>query len=689
MEKGKERQRDLADMVFSWSLEDVLTKQLLKDKVEQIPNTFQSTQQYFQSFVYPLIEETHADLYSSMETIAQAPLLKVLPGAKSKSRNEEFVYNLNVMPQRSGLVEGGKETYIPSNEDILVFSEMKPADAADLNREGRSFVLGVITGIKGPQFKPPYKITLKVSKQVAFPIDRKQCLFAVYMINIKTNNRIWKALNSYQGMQRNLDVISSFLDVDSMVGRSCVHCSTSTQDTNVESMSLRYKLMPFSLNGSQTDAVLSAVAARQCNHQHSVKIIWGPPGTGKTKTITTLLWVLMTMKCRTLTCAPTNVAVLEVASRLLRLVNDSSGNGICSLGDVLLFGNKDRMDIDVNLQDIFLDHRIKKLTECFAPMSGWSHQVDSMIGLLESCVHRYQLYLKSENEENCSLAFPVFVRNKLSPIAKALTENIRIMSTHLPTGFLSDKNFELMTSVGDLLQSFENLLCNVADAELEGLFMQSDEVISMKLNGGSINGSLALLCNIRHECLCILRILRESLQIPPLLEKGRFQDFCFKSATLIFCTASASFKLHSVKMEPLELLIMDEAAQLKECESTISLQLLAIKHAILIGDERQLPAMVKSKIAEKAGFGRSLFERLSSLGHAKQLLDVQYRMHPSICSFPNTNFYKKQILNAPNVKNENYRRQYLPGQIFGSYSFINILYGKEMYDNGHSPKKCG
>ncbi|KAF7075281.1 hypothetical protein CFC21_080064, partial [Triticum aestivum] len=45
---------------------------------------------------------------------------------------------------------------------------------------------------------------------------------------------------------------------------------------------------------------------------------------------------------------------------------------------------------------------------------------------------------------------------------------------------------------------------------------------------------------------------------------------------------------------PFELLVIDEAAQLKECESLIPLQL-GIHRAVLIGDECQLPALVKSK----------------------------------------------------------------------------------------------
>jgi senataxin len=49
-------------------------------------------------------------------------------------------------------------------------------------------------------------------------------------------------------------------------------------------------------------------------------------------------------------------------------------------------------------------------------------------------------------------------------------------------------------------------------------------------------------------------------------------------------------------MEAVKVLVIDEAAQLKECESAIPLQLSGLCHCILIGDERQLPALVKSKV---------------------------------------------------------------------------------------------
>ena len=87
------------------------------------------------------------------------------------------------------------------------------------------------------------------------------------------------------------------------------------------------------------------------------------------------------------------------------------------------------------------------------------------------------------------------------------------------------------------------------------------------------------------------------------------------------------------------------------------------------------------QVCIESGFGRSLFDRLSSLGHSKHLLNVQYRMHPSISFFPNLKFYQNQIVDAQNVLSESYEKRYLSGPMFGSYSFINVVGGREEKDD--------
>ncbi|KAF2298180.1 hypothetical protein GH714_016812 [Hevea brasiliensis] len=385
------------------------------------------------------------------------------------------------------------------------------------------------------------------------------------------------------------------------------------------------------LNESQTKAILTCLRKIQCNHSCAVELIWGPPGTGKTKTVSMLLFTLLRMKRRILICAPTNVAIKEVASRVRKLVIESSeiGSGtdalFCSLSDILLFGNKDRLKVNSEIEDISLDYRVKRLRKCFAALTAKS-------------------YILKHDIQN-------------------------------------------MISLVGLLGSFETLLFrdDVISEELEKLFSRPE----LAEDSFEVFADISLLLfSQRSKCLSILKNLRTSLSgfdFKSSMSRRSMENFCFQNASLIFCTASSSYKLYSLKMEPLNLLVIDEAAQLKECESTIPLQLPGIRHAILIGDECQLPATVESNLSDEAGFGRSLFERLSSLGHPKHLLNMQYRMHPSISTFPNKNFYSNLIIDAPNVRSKSYEKHYLPGSMFGPYSFINVTGGREEVDDvGHS-----
>jgi hypothetical protein len=52
-------------------------------------------------------------------------------------------------------------------------------------------------------------------------------------------------------------------------------------------------------------------------------------------------------------------------------------------------------------------------------------------------------------------------------------------------------------------------------------------------------------------------------------------------------------------------------------------------------------------------------------------------MHPEISKFPVGNFYDGKVSDGPNVVCKNYERKFLPGKMFGSYSFINVEGGHE------------
>lgn len=152
-------------------------------------------------------------------------------------------------------------------------------------------------------------------------------------------------------MFRNLKVIEKVLCPDSMVKEKCDYYSEKSHGfwdvklvENIESK----------LNVSQTEAVLSCLRKIHCKNESTLELIWGSPGTGKTKTIATLLFTLLGMNFRTLICAPTNVAITVVASRVVKMVLDTKPDALfCSLDDILLFGNKERLKL-VQILEIYI-----------------------------------------------------------------------------------------------------------------------------------------------------------------------------------------------------------------------------------------------------------------------------------------------------------------------------------------------
>jgi len=185
------------------------------------------------------------------------------------------------------------------------------------------------------------------------------------------------------------------------------------------------------------------------------------------------------------------------------------------------------------------------------------------------------------------------------------------------------------------------------------------------------------LCSSRSECM---HFLKRELCCERTLPNQDILKLCLSRAKVVFSTVSSSGKKYMNLAAPFDCLIIDEAAQLKEAESTIALQIAGITHAFMIGDPKQLPATVISKLAEKMNYGRSLFERLEKLGHSVHILDIQYRMHPWISLFPNREFYGNSIKNGPNVEVEPYGYTYLTSEMYGAYKFINVADGREEED---------
>lgn len=385
--------------------------------------------------------------------------------------------------------------------------------------------------------------------------------------------------------------------------RHCNHCSNRSHDE------IKDNLRNFKLNDSQLDAIASCISASNCCHRSSVGLVWGPPGTGKTTTLAVTLHMLLMKKQRILACAPTNMAVLQVASRLIGLIEDFSLSHHYTFGDIILYGNKDRLHVGKELSKIYLDDRVKKLLRCFNQEVGWKHCVDSVLKFLMHCTSRYKMSLDIQaRSDECSPTFKKYFTSNFSSLARELVACIDTFFNHLPVDTLG-KNFDKMMFVKSLVNKVQQLLCadDLSDDDLFTIFKPSDELSEPSVGQHDLTEdatedlpdhdiSLDNPSEINSMCIKTLMDLSK-MRLPCEENESSIKDLCLKQAKLIFCTASGSFELFRLQnVMPISILVIDEAAQLKESESLVPLLLPGIEHVLLIGDENQLSSLVKSKV---------------------------------------------------------------------------------------------
>lgn len=646
MKKKEEITPQLTDFIFSWSISDIINKDLYKDKVsiivlaflifpnlryyviisssislqvDKIPTTFASVDHYLKSFTIPLIEETHAAILSNVTALHSAPSREVYKVKKPKSTKPDdhiLLYNVTLKAREMH----SPKLYEPQFLDLVALSDIRPKCVSDLDRPKSPFTLAVVT--RAPE-DASVMIRVVSSKPVLFEDSKNgDKLFVVCLANLNTNDRIWGALHPRK--EANTSIFTSVLSVSPyeryipknlllsflllcdiqlflQVEENCDVCSSKRVESTKMANS-REIIASFGLDDSQKAAVSNCVALTECSHRNSVKLIWGPPGTGKTKTISSLVYALMKLKCRTVTCAPTNVAILGVVKRLMSCMSEKLEHEAYGVGDVVLFGNGQRMKIDEHqeLHDVFLDHRISELRRLLAPVSGWKGVANEMISILEDPQGAYERYLEQvkRNDDATGLSIEALIKlfnknrhkhndsstnvwtleeffeNKFVSVKTRLVSCITGLITHLPTSLLRLGMQEKMMRVSNMLQTLETFLHHKQQ------FMQNEDFSKSK-----------------NKCLLLVKSFAYTLSLPELEEYSSIKEFCLKNACLIFCTVSSSAKLYHIKeMTPFELVIIDEAAQVKECETSIPLQLPGLRHAILVGDEKQLPAMVMSKV---------------------------------------------------------------------------------------------
>lgn len=168
------------------------------------------------------------------------------------------------------------------------------------------------------------------------------------------------------------------------------------------------------------------------------------------------------------------------------------------------------------------------------------------------------------------------------------------------------------------------------------------------------------------------------------LTRRRIQQEIIDGAHIICATLSGSghemFQNLNIEFETV---IIDEAAQSIELSALIPLKYGCSK-CILVGDPKQLPPTVLSKVASRFQYEQSLFVRMQT-NHPKDvhLLDTQYRMHPEISYFPSSAFYDGKLQDGPNMARLR-ARPWHQGELLGPYRFFDVQGLHQSAAKGHS-----
>eukprot|EP00930_Biecheleria_cincta_P095342 TRINITY_DN87307_c0_g1_i1.p1 TRINITY_DN87307_c0_g1~~TRINITY_DN87307_c0_g1_i1.p1 ORF type:complete len:826 (+),score=134.18 TRINITY_DN87307_c0_g1_i1:117-2594(+) len=108
----------------------------------------------------------------------------------------------------------------------------------------------------------------------------------------------------------------------------------------------------------------------------------------------------------------------------------------------------------------------------------------------------------------------------------------------------------------------------------------------------------------------------------------------------VVCTTCAGADHPVLQGKEFGCVLLDEAAQATELAVLVPMMKMNPDGVVtLVGDHRQLPPTISEVEVDVEGLGTSMFERLASHGVQPFLLDVQYRMHPSIAAYASVAFY--------------------------------------------------
>lgn len=459
--------------------------------------------------------------------------------------------------------------------------------------------------------------------------------------------------------------------------------SKSKLDTHTMPKQLYY---PFGCNASQKAAVEAALT-------HQVSIIQGPPGTGKTQTILNIIANLLMQNKTVLVVSNNNSAVENVAEKLEK---ESLGFIVAQLGSVqnrdAFFSNQPSCPA---MDNWLLEDKSAVKERCKKALAEVSKGFEGQLQQAKLQAEHAALQLEREhNEKLCaSNESEGWLRNRASSSLLKLLHSYQLLNEgQKAVGIWYKLKWSLR--MGMRMFSFLKKPSSRVVAELEAAYYDARlreienelETIGFSLDAIQLPHHVK---ELRSTSLQLLKAAIAGRYTGKQRERWKPSDLYRQSAAFLAAYPVVLSTTYSAKscISPdhvFDYVIMDEASQVDI--KTGALALSCATHAVIVGDDKQLPNVVGQEEATALRAIQETYqveESYNAITHSflKSCLEIfrdapvtllreHYRCHPQIIEFCNRKFYDRELVAMTADENEE--------------KVLEVVYtGKGNYARGH------
>ena len=459
--------------------------------------------------------------------------------------------------------------------------------------------------------------------------------------------------------------------------------SKSKLDTHTMPKQLYY---PFGCNASQKAAVEAALT-------HQVSIIQGPPGTGKTQTILNIIANLLMQNKTVLVVSNNNSAVENVAEKLEK---ESLGFIVAQLGSAqnrdAFFNNQPSCPA---MDNWLLEDKSAVKERCKKALAEVSKGFEGQLQQAKLQAEHAALQLEREhNEKLCaSNESEGWLRNRASSSLLKLLHSYQLLNEGQKAVSMWYK-LKWSLRMGMRMFSFLKKPSSRVVAELEAAYYDARlreienelETIGFSLDAIQLPHHVK---ELRSTSLQLLKAAIAGRYAGKQRERWKPSDLYRQSAAFLAAYPVVLSTTYSAKscISPdhvFDYVIMDEASQVDI--KTGALALSCATHAVIVGDDKQLPNVVGQEEATALRAIQETYqveESYNAITHSflKSCLEIfrdapvtllreHYRCHPQIIEFCNRKFYDRELVAMTADENEE--------------KVLEVVYtGKGNYARGH------